>query len=160
MAEQIMRIGRLMWLDCLRQLHLRSEGVHESGCFLLGRKDDQNLRADHCVYYDELDRNAYSSGVCVLYADAFECLFALCRNSGLTVIADIHTHPGSARQSHADRQNPMVARAGHIALIVPSYARPPVWRHLLGAYQYRGSHEWTDHSGWGVRRWLRTGTLR
>jgi len=60
----------------------------------------------------------------------------------LTVIADVHTHPGAARQSEADRTNPMVARAGHVAIIVPRYACPPVIGSQLGIYEYRGGHAW------------------
>lgn len=32
----------------------------------------------------------------------------------------------------------MVASAGHVALIVPAFARGPVWRHRLGVYRYEG----------------------
>ena len=45
---------------------------------------------------------------------------------------------GRGIQSEADRTNPMVARAGHIAIIVPDFARWPIRRHRLGIYEYRG----------------------
>jgi hypothetical protein len=40
----------------------------------------------------------------------------------------------------------MIARRGHIAIIVPRYAVPPVDTGALGIYEYRGDHEWIDHN--------------
>jgi hypothetical protein len=126
----------------------------------VGPNNDTTLEVTDVVYYDDLDPNAYSTGVCVLYADAFEQLGRLCRARSLRVMADIHTHPRGPGQSIFDRTNPMIASRGHIAIIVPNYAKPPVWRHRLGVYRYEGSHQWTDLSGWSARRLLRTGTGR
>jgi len=149
-----------LWSDLLRQLHARGGGEHEAGAFLLGPLESPTRAVTQVLYYDELDRNAYSSGVCVLYADSFEQLARFCRERSLCVVADIHTHPGSPGQSASDRANPMVAQAGHIAIIVPNDAAPPMWRHRLGLYRYRGAHQWDNLSGWSARRVLRTGTGR
>lgn len=97
------------------------------------------------VYYDELDSAAYESGVCILRGDSFGKLWKICREAGLTVVADIHTHLGVALQSEADRTNPMVAEPGHIALIAPNLARG-VSPSDLCIYEYRGGYRWSDHS--------------
>ena len=39
----------------------------------------------------------------------------MCRETGLSVVADVHTHGGIPRQSDADRRHPMIAVTGHIA---------------------------------------------
>ena len=65
----------------------------------------------------------------------------------LTVIGDIHTHPGVARQSSSDRTNPMVATPGHLAIIVPRLAQPSFKWPELGIYEYLGQHRWHEHSG-------------
>jgi hypothetical protein len=36
----------------------------------------------------------------------------------------------------------MITQAGHIALIVPQYARPPVRRLEVGVYRYLGASRW------------------
>jgi hypothetical protein len=54
----------------------------------------------------------------------------------------VHTHPGSSQQSESDRAHPMVTRAGHLALIVPSFARQPVRRTEVGLYRYLGGKRW------------------
>ena len=64
------------------------------------------------------------------------------QDRGLTVVADVHTHPGAADQSGSDRAHPIIARAGHLALIVPNFAAPPVKRETLGIYRYCGGGRW------------------
>ena len=158
MADELF-IPRDRWLALMAELRRRGGGKTESGAFLLGKRQGDRRLFETCIFYDELDVNAYSTGVCVLYADAFEKLWGLCGSSGLQVLADVHTHGGGAGQSEADRCNPMVARPGHLALIVERFASDPVWRHRMGLYRYEGSHAWTDFSGWRSRRVLNTGTF-
>ena len=135
-----------MWRQILAELERRGEHSHESGVFLLGVERDGRREVLDAIYYDELDPNAYSSGVCILHSGAFAKLWALCRQRNLTVVADAHTHPVEAFQSSSDKANPMVAQAGHIAIIVPNFARQPVLPRHLRIYEYCGQHEWTDRS--------------
>ena len=127
--------SRRMWSRLLGELDRRGGGSHEAGVFLLGIERKRYLEVRDMVFYDELDPGAYDTGVCVLHGDAFARLWALCRERRLTVVADAHTHGGAAIQSWDDRTNPMVARAGHIAIIVPNLARPPVKHPELGIYE-------------------------
>lgn len=135
-----------LWRRILSELERRGQRRHEAGVFLLGRLRDDRREVLDAVFYDELDPAAYSTGVCVLYAPAFAKLWEICRARGLTVVGDIHTHGGGAFQSEADRTNPMVARSGHVAIIVPNFAAPPVPEGELGIYEYRGQHDWFDRS--------------
>jgi proteasome lid subunit RPN8/RPN11 len=136
-----------LWEELLADLHQRTQGYHESGAFLLGRIEESGRRVERVVYYDDLDRNAYRTGVVVMHAASFGPLWDLCRSSGLSVVADIHVHPEGAWQSWADRDNPMIALAGHLALIVPNFAEPPVLPETLGLYEYLGAHRWRNFSG-------------
>lgn len=145
-----------VWSALLAGLHRRTEGEHESGAFLLGRVADGGCRrVERVIYYDELDHDAYRTGVVVLHSASFGPLWALCRETGLLVIADIHVHERGAGQSLADRENPMIALPGHLALIVPWFAKSPVFPESLGFYEYRGSHQWRDLGGRQIARWLR-----
>jgi proteasome lid subunit RPN8/RPN11 len=157
MGDEILTFTGRLWRTCMAELRRRGRGLTESGCFVLGKIEGKKRRAVRCVYYDDLDSKAYSSGVCILEGSAFSPLWEICRAEGLTVLADIHTHEGEAFQSRADRENPMIARPGHLAVIVPLFARGPVWRHRLGYFRYEGDHRWTDLSGWRARARLKTG---
>ncbi|WP_426129689.1 hypothetical protein [Pararhizobium sp. PWRC1-1] len=145
------------WNEILSELDRRGERRHEAGAFLLGTITGEKRNVVDVIYYDDLDASAYESGVCILYGDAFSRLWAICRTRRLTVVADIHTHPGGARQSWSDKTNPMVARAGHVALIVPNFSQAPINMSELGIYQYRGDHQWTDNSGGHRAQFFYTG---
>ncbi len=144
------------WREIVAELRRRGQDRHEAGVFLLGVEEYGRRQVRAAVYYDELDPDAYATGICVLRGDAFAKLWALCRERKQTVVADAHTHAGPGTQSDADRTNPMVARAGHIAIIVPDFARWPVRRDRFGVYEYRGQHQWTDRSA-RARRFFYTG---
>ncbi len=147
-------MSRRRWRQLLAELDRRGERRHEAGAFLLGRREGDLRIVTEIVYYDDLAADAYASGVCVLRGAAFATLWALCRERGLTVLGDVHTHGGRAFQSEADRTNPMVARDGHIAVIVPDFASGRPARDRLGLFEYRGDHAWTEHSGRAARRFL------
>lgn len=146
-----------LWQSTMNELHKRGRARHESGAFLLGRERAGRREARSAIFYDDLDTSAYDSGVCILKANAFAKLWSHCRAANLGVVADIHTHPGSAFQSESDRTNPMVAQRGHIAIIVPNFAAAPIARERLGIYEYLGDHRWADRSTRSHKRYLYTG---
>jgi proteasome lid subunit RPN8/RPN11 len=142
--EHVLSCADTLWRQILSELEHRTEQQHESGAFLLGVLIGGRREVREAIFYDDLDPCAYASGVCVLQGDAFARLWSICRGRKLTVLADAHTHPHDAFQSQSDRTNPMVARDGHVAIIVPNFARPPVRTQELGIFEYAGQHEWLD----------------
>jgi hypothetical protein len=60
----------------------------------------------------------------------------------MSVVADVHVHPGGAGQSASDRDHPMISRAGHIALILPDFAQAPLRPESVGVYRYLGDKRW------------------
>jgi proteasome lid subunit RPN8/RPN11 len=146
-----------LWQRVTAELHRRGRRRHESGAFLLGRERSGRREALNVVFYDDLEPKAYASGICILKAEAFSKLWALCRARKLMVVADLHTHSGAAFQSDSDRMNPMIARPGHIAVIVPDFAAAPVRYDRLGIYEHQGEHQWIDRGHAKVRRYIYTG---
>ena len=153
--EPCLRLSRALWTGFTSELHRRTEGYHESGAFLLGHNNGCTRTAVEPIYYDDLDPHAYETGICVLHADAFGRLWERCAVLGLAVVADAHVHGWTAAQSRSDRGNPMIARPGHLALIFPLMARPPIRRWSLGLYEYLGDHQWRAHGGCQVSRVLK-----
>ena len=74
-----------------------------------------------------------------------------CRSDGLTVVADVHVHPGGCGQSPSDRHNPMIPEIGHLAIIVPSYAAGKIMPTGIGIYETSESRQWRSHSRQGHR---------
>ena len=154
-AKPCLRLSRALWAELTGELHRRTEGQHESGAFLLGRKSEKEREAMAVVYYDQLDPKAYDTGICILHADAFGRLWDRCTTLGLSVVADAHVHRLRAIQSRADKENPMIACPGHLALIFPLMAHPPIRRWSIGVYEYLGAHQWRSHGGRRVSRVLK-----
>jgi hypothetical protein len=149
--------NKRLWRNLVAELERRTHGHHESGAFLLGTERAGRREVQEVIFYDELDPEAYSSGVCVLHGDAFAKLWAECRRRKLTVVADAHTHPEEAFQSDSDKANPMVARAGHIAIIIPGFGKWPLRARDLRVYEYCGQHEWIDRSPSKAQDYFYTG---
>ena len=132
-----------LWARLLSGLRARGQGRRESGAFLLGqRESDGRARICDFVLYDDLDPHSLDTGIVRFDGRYFSELWALCKVRDMTVVADVHVHPGGAGQSQSDRAHPMIARAGHLALIVPDFGRAPVRRPDLGIYRYHGAGQW------------------
>jgi proteasome lid subunit RPN8/RPN11 len=151
-APTELRIAASLWGQLVEQLHVRTGGErHESGAFLLGHITEQGRQVTQVLYFDDLHPDVHARGVVELPAAAFRSLWSIVRERGLQVVADVHTHPYGARQSEIDRKNPLIATRGHIAVIVPNFARPPLEHEELGIYIYEGDHQWQTVFGGGRR---------
>lgn len=141
-----------LWVGLISDLRLRGGGVRESGAFLLGDIKSNARVARAWVPYDVLDPNALTEGYVCLSTAAFTRLWKVCFECGMTVVADIHTHPKGARQSCSDRLNPMISQAGHIALIAPRYAQGKVMPIDLSVNVYLGDKKWSSFCGQDAQR--------
>lgn len=143
---------RRLWDGLVAQLHARTGGeIHESGAFLLGQMTEHGRRVSEVLYFDDLHPEVHAGGVVDLPAAAFRRLWAIVRERGVQVIGDMHVHPHSARQSCIDRENPLIAMRGHVAIILPNFARPRIRRWSVGVYVYEGDHQWQAVGGCGNR---------
>lgn len=114
----------------------------ESGAFLLGHRHNHRSRIVSFVLYDDLDPHCLDTGIVRFDGRFFGALWDLCKRCGFSVVADVHVHPDGAWQSESDRAHPMISRSGHIALILPRFAAPPVRRQEMGIYLYEGGKQW------------------
>lgn len=135
-----------LWRGLLSELERRGQGRRESGAFLLGTIRGDRRRIVEFACYDDLDGRCLDSGIVVFDGTWFGPLWERCRTRGLSVVADVHTHRDAPVQSELDRTNPMIARAGHVAIIVANFARHRARASELGLYRYLGEHRWDDWS--------------
>lgn len=134
-------ISAFLWRELLQGLRARGGGSRESGAFLLGAVGEQR-RVSVIVFYDEIDPAAFDTGIIQIDGGCMADLWRICRERGLVVVADVHTHPGGAGQSESDRLHPIIAEPGHVALIVPNFAMEPVNLWEVGLYRYLGAFRW------------------
>ena len=106
------------------------------------------------MYFDDLEPGSLNGAVHLTHI-AYTRLWELCRQIGIEVLGDVHTHPGSiVSQSHIDQDNPLIAQVGHVALIVPHYAQGTIAISDVGVYEYQGDAGWATRPRALVhRRW-------
>ncbi|MCY4345683.1 MAG: hypothetical protein OXC17_02675 [Aestuariivita sp.] len=151
-----LEIGTVLWQQTIHELGRRGlGGKREAGAFLLARPGEKVPIVLRVAYFDDLDPNCLVGHIHIR-AVGFSKLWDLCEAENLSVVADIHTHPNaSVAQSAVDQENPMIAREGHIALIVPHYATRSVLPRDVGVHEYRGERGWVSWYGSGAERVLR-----
>jgi hypothetical protein len=129
------------------ELELRGEGRRESGAFLLVPHQGNTDLVSKVIFLDDLDPNCLVGGI-HFDGKAYSELWSICDREEMRVIADVHTHPQDwVGQSPTDKENPMVARRGHVALIVPRFAQGPIGPREIGVHEYRGEEGWVSHFG-------------
>ena len=140
-----------VWDAGVRELNKRTRGKRrESGAFLLGHDGDGRKEILEFVYYDDIDPHALDTGIVRFSGNKLPKLWALCRERGYGVVADVHVHPGGYGQSDSDRADPVMPRAGHIAIILPDFAARQTRPGGIGIYEYHGNGHWQDHTAEGA----------
>lgn len=131
------KVSFWLWRKLIKGLRKRGEGKRESGAFLLAKTGRNKICK--IVYYDELDPQCFDSGIVQFDGAGYVPLFKMCNKKGYEVICDVHTHPSNnTSQSTSDKDNPMIKRTGHTALIIPCYAQKSFQLlNGVGIYQYQ-----------------------
>ena len=133
------KMSRRRWKGLCGELQRRGDGRLESGAFLLASSTGD--RVEQVVYYDDLDAHCLTGGI-RFSTTGFTALWRICEERALRVVADVHTHPSTwVQQSEIDATNPMMARVGHVAMIVPSYGHARSVQEC-GVHIYLGSRRW------------------
>ena len=154
--KALLRMRRADWMTMCRELGRRGGGVRESGAFLLGDRAGNGQTVTQVVYLDDLDPTCLT-GAISMNGLAYSALWDICDTNDRRVIGDIHTHPGrSVRQSSIDQANPMVAKPGHVAIILPNFAAHPINASQVGLHRYNGDG-WESWTGNAARTRLHLG---
>jgi proteasome lid subunit RPN8/RPN11 len=140
-----------IWNLGVDELRRRTGGRRESGAFLLGSQNGRTRKIQEFLFYDDVDPHCFDNGIVEFDGNKFGLVWKKCRESKMTVVADVHVHPGHFGQSSTDRHNPMIAEVGHLALIIPDYAARNRLPGKIGVYEYLGARKWRDHSRQGGR---------
>lgn len=157
--DPLLTISRWRWRRLVNELAKRGEARRESGAFLLTRTDRRRQHVAAVVYFDEIDPEALNGAISIR-GHTFTKLWSICSERGMRVIADVHTHPGSGvGQSSIDAANPMVARRGHVAVILPHFAQRGASPRNAGVHVYEGTRRWRSHFGKDAARALKRSWL-
>lgn len=158
--DVLLCVGRRQWRDLVAELGCRGGGKSEAGAFLLAERDGDERAVTRIVYFDDLDPDCLQ-GAIHFNGLAYSPLSDICDAERRVVVADVHSHPyASVRQSSYDEESPMIAREGHVALIVPRLAVEPVKPVEVGVHRYGGAAGWRSWTGPEAARRLKLRWLR
>lgn len=88
-----------------------------------------------------------SDGVCVITgAEELHRINVWLFKCGLTLIAQIHSHPGRAYHSSTDDDYAVATTVGCFSLVVPDFAAGPFEIKRLASYRLNASGEWRGMS--------------
>jgi len=153
----MLRLSTTLWQGLIAELVRPGGGRRESGAFLLAPTNRTRLAATQAAYFDDLDSQCLTGGIS-MSSKSFNRLWDHCEQHQLRVIADVHTHPGTGvRQSSTDRDNPMIAQTGHVAVIIPNYAAGTPAAEHVGVHEYLSDAGWREHVGTSAGRALYIG---
>ena len=65
---------------------------------------------------------------------------------GMTLIAQLHSHPGEAYHSATDDTFPIATAVGSLSLVVPDFARNPFSLERCAVYRLAGDGSWIELS--------------
>jgi proteasome lid subunit RPN8/RPN11 len=134
-----------VWTALMDDLRVRGQGRRESGAFLLADADATQPVITSWLPYDELAPESLAYAYVRLEPEAFTRLWAYCADKRVKVVADIHTHPKGPGQSPSDKKHPMVAFAGHVALIAPWFAQRSLTPRDVSLNVYQGGGKWLNY---------------
>lgn len=145
--------NQAVWSAGVEELARRTQGSRrESGAFLLGVVSSNGTKdIRDFVFYDDIDPHSLDSGIVHFHGARLSHLWAICREKGYGVVADVHVHPRGYGQSRSDQENPVMPRAGHFAIILPDFAKQATSPGHIGQYEYLGDARWANHSHLGSR---------
>jgi hypothetical protein len=84
-----------------------------------------------------------ADGVCVIMeAEELHRINVWLYRNGLTLIAQIHSHPGRAYHSSTDDEFAVATTVGCFSLVVPDFARGPFEIMRLASYRLDASGSW------------------
>jgi hypothetical protein len=137
-----LRFRPKLWAQLVDELSRRGRGDRESGAFLLSPRAGDARTVTAVAYLDDLDPASLVGGI-HFHRDGFGALWSICDRDAVRVVGDVHTHPGTiVRQSHIDQANPMLARVGHMALVMPDFAQGSVVPRRVGVHEFLGEAGW------------------
>ncbi|CAN7761042.1 MULTISPECIES: Mov34/MPN/PAD-1 family protein [unclassified Mesorhizobium] len=124
--------------------HLRSVGRegNEGMALWVGVQQDQHFAVTETVIPAQRHIRT-GDGVCVMVpAEELHRLNVWLYNSGLKLLAQIHSHPGRAYHSTTDDAYAVATTVGCLSLVVPNFAREPFDFARVAAYRLDGKANW------------------
>jgi hypothetical protein len=128
--------------------HLRDVGRqgHEGLGLWAGRQTGSVFQVDQAIIPAQRHIRT-ADGVCVITgAEELHRVNVWLYRNGLTLIAQIHSHPGRAYHSSTDDEFAVATTVGCFSLVVPDFATGPFEINRFASYRLDSSGHWREVS--------------
>lgn len=133
--------------------HLRRIGRdgYEGFALWAGVREGDVFYVRECIVPEQSGLR-YDDGVCVrVDGDELFRLSVHLYEAGLQLVAQLHSHPGSAYHSDTDDTFPIATTAGAFSLVVPDFARAPFALDRCAVYRLIPGDGWVELCGDALR---------
>lgn len=141
--ERTLVLPQTLWCNTWIGLQQRSHGVRETACVWLGDRNGEEETAREVIFLDDLPGTVGHHLQHRTSRDAVRIVLDRARALGLSIVGDVHTHPGTwVDLSEIDRAHPIEYRIGLLALVLPAFAEGPPSLQGVGVHEYLGAGAW------------------
>jgi len=129
--------------------HLRRVGRdgYEGFALWAGVREEEVFHVTECIIPAQSGLR-YENGVCVrVEGDELFRLSVHLFEAGLQLVAQLHSHPGSAYHSDTDDTFPIATTAGAFSLVVPDFACAPFALDRCAVYRLIPGDGWVELCG-------------
>lgn len=142
MEQFIIEIPERLWSETIEGLRKRSKG-REAACIWGGYRRPGVQEVKEVFFLDDLVGVKGFARRHNVPRVALDQLFEMLRDKKLSIIADLHTHPGAwVGLSPVDMSHPLEYRIGMIMAVIPYYAAMSIGLGNIGVHEYHGSGRW------------------
>lgn len=128
--------------------HLKRVGAlgHEGFALWAGVRDGETFNVRRTIIPAQRALRT-DLGVCVTVdGDELHRINVWLFGEGLTLIAQLHSHPGEAYHSETDDEYPIVAESGGLSLVLPNFAQAPFSLNRCAVYRLLPPNGWVELS--------------
>ena len=141
------RIKSELWRQTWEGLSERSRGQIESLCIWAGRRTHESSEVTEVIFLDGIGGVEGFALFHRITREAVGEIFAILKDKGLQIIADVHTHPEEwVGLSRTDREHPLEYRIGFVSIVLPHFGRAEHNKSGIGMHRYKGNHQWHELS--------------
>lgn len=135
-------VPEVLLQDTIGPLHDAGEEGFECFALWLAKVTLDSVRIDRVEIPRQMSLHVSEGCHVQVEGDELFRVSVMAHSLGLTICAQVHTHPKKAYHSAVDSELPLVTLPGSLSLVIPNFAAPSVRLEEWAAYRFLGAGKW------------------